>query len=107
MNIIEIAEEEAKKADGEVISSLILDVGMMAGIEFYALDTAIEMAVKNTMLEKAKIKVNKIEARAKCTNCHKEFQITEITDPCPYCNSLFSEVISGKELKIRSLTIEQ
>ncbi len=107
MNIIEIAEEEARKAEASKITSLTLDVGMMAGIEFYALDTAMEMAVKDTMLEKADVNVNKITAIARCTQCHHEFQISEITDPCPKCNSLFSDVISGKEMKISSITVEQ
>jgi Zn finger protein HypA/HybF involved in hydrogenase expression len=55
MSIIEIAETEAKKVNATKINELVLDVGTMAGIEFFALDTALEMAVKNTLLEKVLI----------------------------------------------------
>lgn len=106
MSIIEIAETEAKVVSAAHISNLDLDVGTMAGIEYYALDTALEMAVKNTMLENANIKVNKIQARARCTDCKHEFDISSVMDNCPTCNSLFSDVISGKELKIKSIVIE-
>lgn len=107
MNIIEIAEEEAHKAKASTITSLKLDVGTMAGIEFYALDAALEMAVKNTMMENTKVIINKIPAIARCSECSHEFLMNHITDACPKCNSLFSEVISGKEMKISSLTVEQ
>lgn len=106
MSIIEIAEAEAAKAKASAINELILDVGTMAGIEFYALDTALEMAVKNTMLEKALLKVNKIQAKAKCTECNTEFDIDNIYDPCPSCNSLYHELLSGKELQIKSLVVD-
>ena len=107
MSIIEIAETEARSANSEKILSLELTVGTMAGIEFYALDTALEMAVKNTLLENSEIVVNKVQAIAKCTDCSNEFEINAITDECPVCNCLFSDVISGKEFKIKSLVIEE
>ncbi len=106
MNIIEIAEAEAEKAKASAINELILDIGTMSGIEFYALDTALEMAVKNTMLEKAAITVNKIQARAKCTGCNAEFDIDNVYDPCPKCNSLYHELLCGKELQIKSLVVD-
>lgn len=106
MSIIEIAEKEAKAVNSKYISALDLDVGTMAGIEYYALDTALEMAVKDTMMENAKIKVNKIQAKALCSDCKTEFEISCITDSCPKCNGLFHEILSGKELKIRSIVVE-
>lgn len=106
MSIIEIAEAEAEKAGATEIKELALDIGTMSGIEFYALDTAMEMAVKDTMLEKAKITVNKIQARAKCSECGHEFDIDQVVDPCPKCQSLFHEVLKGKELQIKSIVVD-
>lgn len=106
MSIIDIAEAEAQKANATEIKELTLDVGTMAGIEFYALDTAMEMAIKNTMLEKAEISVNKIQAKAKCTECDMEFLIENIYDECPSCKSLYHELLSGKELQIKSLVVD-
>ena len=107
MSIVEIAETEDKAINSKHILSIELDVGTMSGVEFYALDTALEMAVKNTLLENTTIKVNKIQAYAKCTNCNTEFDMNNITDNCPQCGGLFSDVISGKELKIKSIVVEE
>lgn len=106
MSIIEIAEAEAKKVNSNKINELALNVGTMAGIEFYALDAALEMAVKNTMLEKAKISVNKIRAKARCTECKTVFNIDRVYDQCPKCESLYHEILSGKELQIKSLVVD-
>ncbi len=106
MSIIEIAEDEARKAKAKAIKELILDIGTMSGIEFYALDTAMEMAVTNTMLENSLLKINKIQARAKCSECSKEFDINNVYDPCPSCNSLYHELLSGKELQIKSIVVD-
>ncbi len=106
MSIIEIAEAEAEKAKATSIIELVLDVGTMAGIEFFALDAAMEMAVKNTLLETAKVNVNKIQARARCTKCGSVFDIDQVYDECPKCKSLYHELLSGKELKIKSLVVD-
>jgi hydrogenase nickel incorporation protein HypA/HybF len=106
MSIIELAEEEARKAKASTVSELVLEIGTMAGIEFYALDTAIEAAVRGTMLEKASIIVDKIQASARCSECGHVFPIQQVYDACPQCNSLYHELLQGKELKIKSLVVE-
>ncbi|PLX05836.1 MAG: hydrogenase maturation nickel metallochaperone HypA [Marinilabiliales bacterium] len=106
LSIIEIAENEAKKAKSSRVSELVLDIGTMAGIEFHALDFAMESATKDTMLQKAKIVINKIQAIGKCKDCHHEFNIQSAFDQCPKCNGYFINVLSGKEMKVKSLVVE-
>lgn len=106
LSIIEIAEKESKAANANSITELVLDIGTQSGIEVYALEAALEMAVINTALEKAKIQINQIQAEAKCKDCSEVFTIENIFDPCPKCGGFYHEIISGKELKVKSLLIE-
>ena len=106
MNIVEIAEAEARKATATEVKELVLDIGTLSGVEFDALDTALEMAVKNTILGQTKIIVNKIDARAKCSECSSTFVITQVFDPCPHCGSLYHELLFGQELQIRALVVD-
>jgi hydrogenase nickel incorporation protein HypA/HybF len=106
ISIIEIAEKEAKAANANSITELVLDIGTQSGIEIYALETALEMAVINTSLEKAKIQINQIQAEAKCKDCSEVFIIENIFGPCPKCGGFYHEIISGKEMKIKSLLVE-
>ena len=106
LSIIEIAEKEALKANADSITELVLDIGTQSGIEIYALEAALEMAVLKTALEKTKIRINQIQAEAKCKACSHIFNIENIFDPCPNCGSFYHELVSGNEMKVKSLLIE-
>lgn len=106
LNIVEIAEAEAVKADAKVVTELDLDIGTLSGIEFYALETAMEMAVRDSMLAGAAIRIHRIQARAKCKDCQHEFDKQHAFDCCPACGGLFHDTLKGKELKVRSLVVE-
>jgi len=104
MGIIDIAKKEVDKAELTKVEAIELDIGTLSGIEFEALEFAWEMAVSNTVLENAKRKINRIEAKAKCTNCQHVFKTSSVFEQCPKCNDFFSELLSGKELRVKSLT---
>lgn len=106
MSIIEIAEENAKKANTTVINEIELDIGTQSGIVLEALEFAMQSAIIGTMAEKAKVKINTIPARAVCAECQNEFYVDEIFAPCPKCGNPFCEIIQGKELKVKSLKAE-
>ena len=106
MSIIEIAEENAKNANTIVIKEIELDIGSQSGVVIEALEFAMLSAVQGTMLEKAKVKINSIPAKALCAQCQHEFYIADIFSPCPECGNPFCEIIQGKELKVKSLIAE-
>jgi len=106
LSIIDIAEAQAKKENAKFVKELELDIGTMAGIEFESLDFALETAVKNTILEQSDIKINKIQAIAKCLDCDNEFEAFQLFAKCPKCQSQTTFLTTGKELKVKSLLIE-
>ena len=104
MGIIDVAKNELDKAKLSKVETIELDIGTLSGIEFEALDFAWEMAINDTVLEGAERKINKIQAQAKCVSCGHVFNTSSVFDQCPKCNELFTEILSGKELKIKSIT---
>lgn len=106
INIVEIAEEEVRKTTAEKVSELTLEIGDLSGVIIEALNFAMEEAVKGSVLENARIKINKIEAVARCSDCGHEFTTKEHLTVCPKCSSSFSDIIKGKELNVKSLVIE-
>lgn len=105
INIIEIVQEEAQKAQAIAVSKIELEIGTLAGIELDAL----EMAMNETLLEAgmkgAEIIYHSIEAKAVCEECCNEFDPVDFIKICPYCNSLNTSLIKGKELNIRSIEV--
>ena len=106
MNIIEVAEENAKRENATVITEIELDIGKQAGVVMEALEFAIEAAKKGTMLENAKWIIHEIPAMARCTSCHHDFETQDLFSPCPKCGNPFSEIYQGRELKVKTLKVE-
>jgi hydrogenase nickel incorporation protein HypA/HybF len=106
MSIIEIAESEINKAGGGIVEEIELDIGKLSTIEMEAFDFAWQQGVKGTMLEDVKLNVNRIEGLAKCLDCDLEFPIENYYDSCPVCSGHFNQIIQGKELKVKTITIQ-
>lgn len=106
MEILEIANDYAKRADSTVATEIDIEVGELSGVEYDALDFALEISKKNTILENAVINIRRIKGKAKCNNCNKEFGIDNLYSLCPYCNQTDLTVIDGKQLKVKTITFE-
>ncbi len=106
LNIVEIAEENAKQSNVNLITEIELVVGELSGVVYEALEFAMEEAVKNTILEKAKRTIIRISGKAKCTSCSHEFDVKDIYTACPKCKSFINEIIQGNELRVESLIAE-
>ncbi len=106
MSIVDIAEEEARKANVDSFSQIELQIGTQSGIVIEALNFAWVSGVKDSVLKNAKLQIHSISAISKCNECGNEFIIENLYDACPKCNSIFTEIIKGKELKISALSYE-
>jgi len=105
MSIVELASAQAAKHDASVIEEIELDIGCLSGIEMDSFDFAWKQAVKRTLLENAHRKVNRITGRATCLDCGAGFTMEHLYDGCPVCGSHLCQVMSGKELRLRSLVL--
>jgi hydrogenase nickel incorporation protein HypA/HybF len=106
LNIIGIVEGEARKAGARSVSRIELEIGRLSTIEPMAFDMAWKQAIKRTMLADAELVMNWQQGRARCSDCGHEFDMDALYDPCPGCGSFFSEVIGGREMRIRDMSIE-
>jgi len=106
INILSIAEENARKLKAVIVHEIEVDIGELSGVEYDALEFAMHCSEKNKILEKAKLVINKIPAKARCYTCNNEFNISDFYAECPKCNSLEHDIYQGKELKIRSIKID-
>jgi hydrogenase nickel incorporation protein HypA/HybF len=105
MSIVDIAQQQANIANASMIDEIELDIGTLSGIEMDALEFAWKQGVKQTILENASKKINRIEATAKCLDCNAEFKMDNYYDACPVCSGHFLDIIQGKELRVKSLVV--
>ena len=105
MSIVNIAEDQVKKAAATRVDKIELEIGDLAGIELSALDFAWGPATRNSVLEHAEREIIQIPGRARCMECDAEFQVENLFDLCPQCQSFVTELLSGKGLRVKALTV--
>ncbi|MDE3145511.1 MAG: hydrogenase maturation nickel metallochaperone HypA [Bacteroidota bacterium] len=105
MSIIDIAQKESSKANASVIDEIEIDIGDFSTVEPEAFEFAWQQAVKETVLENAVKKINRIKGKAKCLHCDAVFPVENLYDACPVCREHSIDIIEGKELRVRSLIV--
>lgn len=106
MNILNIVEENAKKLNAKIVHEIEIDIGELSGVDYDALEFAIQHTKKNELLENAKLVINRIPAKARCKSCNHEFYITDFYTACPKCNKFDHNIFEGKELKVKAIKID-
>jgi hydrogenase nickel incorporation protein HypA/HybF len=106
VNIVDIAIEHAEKANARRVNEVELEIGELSGVVYDAMETAMEAAIKGTLLDGAEVKIIRIGGRGLCSGCGKEFEIANLFDPCPWCGAFNPEVVAGKELRITSINVD-
>lgn len=106
IDLLDIVEDNAKKHNALVVHEIELAVGDLAGVEFDALEFAIDNAPRSELLKNAKFIIQRVAPVARCTDCSHEFKTTNYADTCPACNSFRTELTKGNELKIISFKMD-
>lgn len=105
LSIIDLANETLKNKEQSVVSEIELEIGKFAGVDTAALLTALEMASARTPFSSARFRITPVKATAKCRDCGTEFDLENYLSSCPACKSFRTMVITGKELRLKSIII--
>jgi hydrogenase nickel incorporation protein HypA/HybF len=106
MNIVDIICQKANEEKAVKVNSVELVIGELSGIMIHSLEFCFEAACKNTIADNAKLYIHKINAKAFCKSCEKDFKMESDFSPCPICNDFHFEIITGKEFSIKSFNID-
>ncbi|HMQ64629.1 MAG TPA: hydrogenase maturation nickel metallochaperone HypA [Flavilitoribacter sp.] len=105
LNIVEIADEQAKNHQAREVESIELEIGELAGVEMDAFLFAWDAAVRDTVLENAERIIRRIPGKARCAECGLEYETGQLFEACPACGEYLNELIQGRELRVRSLVV--
>jgi len=106
MNILDIIREEMKKNNAGKLVAVELEIGALSGVVKDALEFAFEEALKQGNFQDARIIYHEQPGMARCSSCGAEFVTEDYITPCPECFHPYTDIIRGRELKIRSIVIE-
>jgi hydrogenase nickel incorporation protein HypA/HybF len=105
LNIIDIATSEAEKAGVTNVQQIEIEIGKSSGVVREALEFALETAVKDTVLTNSAIIITETRSVLECNSCKHRFPTEYPIGICPACGEVSSNLVSGKELKVLSITV--
>ncbi len=102
-NIVAIVTEHAQ---GSKVQRVVLEIGKLSAILPDAIKFCFDICTQNTLLAGAILEIVEIPGLAKCCQCGAEISLDKPFGICN-CGSVQLKLITGEELKIKEIEIEE
>lgn len=103
--IIEIAAEHAAKNNASEVKVINLVVGDYSGYVASSIELYFEIIAEGSACEKAKLNIERVVPKLKCSSCGELFVRKPFSFDCPYCNGEGGPTEIGQEFYIKSIEI--
>lgn len=106
-SILEAVAAESRRRNGAKVFAVGVRIGELSDVDRDALAFAFEALTKGTPMEELKLEVEWCPRRQKCLDCTEEFAVEDFNIECPKCAGSRTTCISGTELDIAYLELEE
>ena len=106
-SILETVAKEAARHPESRITRVGVRVGELSGVDVDALQFGFECIVKDTEWEGLVLAVESIPRAQRCPKCATEFRMADFDPQCPQCGEFATQCISGEELNIAYMEVDQ
>lgn len=96
-----------KNLNNPKVGVINLKIGKLASVVEQSLTFCFEILTKDTPLENARLEIDSVPVRVHCKSCDHSFEVTGSVFRCPFCEDGDVEMISGREIEIISLELEE
>ena len=106
-SILEAVRKERERLNGARVTKVGVRIGELAGVDPEALSFGFEILVKDSDLEPLTLEIESISRRHECSHCRHVFAVVDYRVDCPACGSTETRCISGDELDLAYLEVEE
>jgi hydrogenase nickel incorporation protein HypA/HybF len=106
-SVLDAVRSEMLRYPGSSPCRVGVRVGEMAAIDEDALRFCFEAMVHETDLESLELRIEVCPRRHRCQLCGREFVVHDYDSRCPQCASFETSCISGDELELAYLELEE
>jgi len=107
MQVMNIVMESLPRDEPLRVKAIHLRVGKLTAIVPQSLQFCMEMVTKDTPAEGAELKFNEVPVTVECDECGEQTVIERPPFACGKCGSEKVEIISGREMIIESIEVEE
>ncbi len=105
-NIVTAVLREMTQRRLKSVSAIALRIGAMTDIVPEALEFGFEVLIRETPLDGAHLKIERVPVKGHCRACGTDFEVEEFIFVCPECSSGDINLTQGTELDIAYLEVE-
>jgi hydrogenase nickel incorporation protein HypA/HybF len=105
-SILQIVEDAAAKQGFKRVTEVRLEIGVLSGVEPDALGFCLDVVLKDSVAEGARIEMELLPGQGYCIDCSATVPINALYDACIECGSYKVEATSGKEMRVKDLLVE-
>ncbi|MDR3748544.1 MAG: hydrogenase maturation nickel metallochaperone HypA [Acidobacteriota bacterium] len=106
-SILECVQAEAARRPNSRITKVGVKIGELAAVDCDALQFGFEVLVKDTEWEPVALELECVPRMQRCSKCAYDFRMTEFDPSCPLCGDFSTRCISGEELDIAYMEVEE
>lgn len=112
--ILNAVLETAEENDANKVTDIVIQIGKLAMLNPEQLTFMLNVLIEDTIAENANIVIEDVDVEIKCYNCDYE-GIGDVDDSdhylpmilCPKCESHRVNVLNGKDVIIKNISIEK
>ena len=104
--LIELVEEEARKAQATRVKVVRLALGALGHVEAEAMRFCFDAVSRGTMAEGAELDIVTIPGEGWCLDCGKTVPLQERFGACPECGQYHVQMTAGDDLRLAELEVE-
>jgi hydrogenase nickel incorporation protein HypA/HybF len=102
-----VLESVLRNAEGRRVTSVQLRVGHLRQVVPDSLEFYWDIVTRDGPCEGSELELEVIAARLACTACEREWEIELPVFRCPSCGGAEVQVVSGDELEVESIEVEE
>jgi hydrogenase nickel incorporation protein HypA/HybF len=105
-SVLDIILQESRNHKLDRVLSVALKVGELSAVESESLQFCFELVSKGTLVEGARLDIERVQVTCRCRDCGLDFTVEELIFSCPACGGVGVEMLSGRELSVESFEAE-
>ncbi|NLH80600.1 MAG: hydrogenase maturation nickel metallochaperone HypA [Phyllobacteriaceae bacterium] len=105
-SVLEIVEDEARKAGARSVKTVKLAIGELSHVEPEAMAFCFEAVIRGTLAEGARLEIERVPGQGWCLDCAETVAISERFGTCPKCGGHKVQMTGGDDLRVAELEVE-
>ena len=106
MQVIDQVDNVAAESKIEKVTKIIMEIGEVSSVIPNIFTDAFEWAKKKSnYLKDSELELIILKGITYCRDCKKTYDTVEYAKKCPYCGSMDTYLVTGNEIKIKSIEV--